>query len=175
MDINIIWETGTIADNEIDGFTDLLRQGLETALAMLDLKFESGPEIGLLVTDDEGIRILNRDYREINEPTDVLSFAMLEGEEEGIYNHERSILGDIVISAQTAARQAAEGRDGVGYEGSASHSLAWEMIFLSVHGLLHLCGYDHGSDREAYDMSQWETRIMSRIAERLGDDSLTIE
>lgn len=166
MDINIIWETGTIEDKEKAGLADLLRGGLETALGLLELKTDLTPELGLLVTDDEGIRVFNREYREVDAPTDVLSFALLEETaEDRIYVHESHVLGDIVISAQTAARQAEGGSER--FCGGSGHSLEWEMVFLSVHGLLHLCGYNHETDEEHGVMSRWEEDIMRCIDQEL--------
>ncbi len=88
-----------------------------------------------LLGDDE-IAALNRDYRHKNKPTDVLSFSLWEGEEifdSTIIESEELPLGDLVISIETAARQAND----------LKHSLEREMEFLAVHGALHLLGYDH--------------------------------
>jgi len=93
-------------------------------------------ELSILLCDDARICELNRDYRGKNAPTDVLSFAMSEGEEVGL---DDGILGDIVISVETAGRQALE----AGVETSR------EVASLLIHGLLHLLGYDHSSPKEA--------------------------
>lgn len=93
-------------------------------------------ELSILLCDDGVITELNREYRGVNSPTDVLSFAMSEGEDVGQGN---AVLGDIVISVETALRQAREG--GV--------SLSTEITSLLVHGLLHLLGYDHSTPEEA--------------------------
>ncbi|SDT36643.1 probable rRNA maturation factor [Paenibacillaceae bacterium GAS479] len=106
-------------------------------------------EVAVTFVDDDRIHELNREYRGIDRPTDVLSFAMQEdGEDElGIVfeveeeNEELPFiepLGDIIISVETAARQAEE----------YGHSLEREIGFLFVHGFLHLIGYDH-QDAEA--------------------------
>ncbi|MDD2942078.1 MAG: rRNA maturation RNase YbeY [bacterium] len=87
-------------------------------------------ELSILVTDDREIRQLNNDYRGKDKPTDVLSFSLDEGE---FSLYSQGHLGDIVISQETAVRQALE------YE----VSLADEMQRLLIHGLLHLLGYDH--------------------------------
>ena len=107
-------------------------------------------EIGLLITDDDTIRQLNRDYRGINAPTDVLAFSMREGEDA---EHYAELLGDLVISVPTAARQADE----------RGHSTAYELAFLAVHGTLHLLGYDHMTDDEAESMEAREAEIMVRL------------
>jgi len=97
-------------------------------------------EVSLRLTTDAVIRQLNRDYRAWDQPTDVLSFSQREGVG-GDVNPE--ILGDIVISVDTAARQA---RD-------ANRSLVDELVFLAAHGLCHLMGYDHRNDAEEAEMN----------------------
>lgn len=89
-------------------------------------------EVSVLITDDEGIRNLNRDYRGKDQPTDVLSFALEEGQP-GTAAGGRRALGDIVLSAQRVISQAAE----------YGHSIERELAFLTVHATLHLLGYDH--------------------------------
>ncbi|WP_019506595.1 rRNA maturation RNase YbeY [Pleurocapsa sp. PCC 7319] len=91
-------------------------------------------EVGLRLTDDRQIQILNHQYRSLDQPTDVLAFAATEVDitipqdfEEPLY------LGDIVISLDTAARQAQ----------AQNHSLVMELAWLASHGLLHLLGWDH--------------------------------
>lgn len=88
-----------------------------------------------LISDDE-MAALNRDYRQKNKPTDVLSFSLWEGEGAlcTAFNGNQEVpLGDLVISLDTAVRQA----------GELNHSLEREVEFLAVHGTLHLLGYDH--------------------------------
>lgn len=102
-------------------------------------------EVSLVLTDDQGIRRLNRDYRGLDRATDVLSFAMQEGEDGSLLRQEAApgqpplLLGDIVISWQRAAAQAAE----------IGQSQERELLFLFIHGLLHLLGYDHERGPEA--------------------------
>ena len=93
-------------------------------------------EVSVTFTDDEGIRELNRKFRGIDRPTDVLSFPLFDysGEsEEPPINDLKSMLGDIVISLERAAQQAEE----------YGHSFEREVAFLTVHSMLHLLGYDH--------------------------------
>lgn len=104
-----------------------------------DCNFDA--EISFTFTDNEGIREINRDYRDIDRPTDVLSFPMLEfGDEEEDAEFEMEddlvMLGDIVISIERAREQAAE----------FGHSLRRELAFLTAHSMLHLLGYDHVDD-----------------------------
>jgi probable rRNA maturation factor len=94
-------------------------------------------EAGLTLTDDDEIHALNRDWRKKDRPTDVLAFAMREGKGGAL---APGLLGDVVISVETAARQARRG--------------LWdELLFLWSHGLCHLLGYDHRTDREERDMN----------------------
>ena len=94
-------------------------------------------EASLRLTDDATIRELNRDYRRKDRPTDVLAFSQREGQGGALHPH---LLGDIVISVETAARQARRG-------------LERELLFLAAHGLCHLLGYDHGTDSEEVSMN----------------------
>jgi len=111
-------------------------------------------ELSILVVDDAEIRIINRDYLQRDKPTNVISFAMREGEGGDLCPE---LLGDVVISAETAARDAAEA--GVPFES--------ELIFLLLHGVLHLLGYDHerGSVEEAERMEAREREIFALLRE----------
>ena len=98
-------------------------------------------QVGLTLTDDEEIHALNRDFRKKDKPTDVLAFAMREGEGGGLHPGE---LGDVVISVETARRQRKKKGPG---------GLYAEIEFLWSHGLCHLLGYDHRTDREEAEMN----------------------
>jgi probable rRNA maturation factor len=93
-------------------------------------------ELSILITGDEEIRSLNRNYRALDRSTDVLSFSQVEGE--GPVS-DRQLLGDVVISWETARRQASE----------LGHPLPEELQRLLIHGVLHLLGFDHEIDEEA--------------------------
>jgi probable rRNA maturation factor len=111
-------------------------------------------EVSLMFTDDETIHEMNREYRCIDRPTDVLSFALEEGEEEEIYGGpEENLLGDIIISVETATRQAEE----------YGHSVEREMAFLALHGMLHLLGYDHMEEEERQEMRAQEEAILASL------------
>jgi len=97
-------------------------------------------ELSILLTGDRKMRTLNRDWRGIDKTTDVLSFSALEGADDGPISRKEAelagmplVLGDIVISAPKALAQATE--RGVSFED--------ELVFLLIHGILHLIGYDH--------------------------------
>ncbi|MBE6599829.1 MAG: rRNA maturation RNase YbeY [Ruminococcaceae bacterium] len=92
-------------------------------------------EISVTFTDNEGIKKINAEYRNIDAPTDVLSFPQIDFEADGIdfASDEEKVLGDIVLSTERIAEQAAE----------LGHSFEHEAAFLTVHSMLHLLGYDH--------------------------------
>jgi probable rRNA maturation factor len=111
-------------------------------------------ELSVVITDDPAIRALNRDYRETDTPTDVLSFSQAEGEAFAVPDGETPHLGDVIISLETARRQA----DAVGL------ALQDEMAHLLVHGILHLLGYDHESGDEEVVMRAHEDAILGAHA-----------
>lgn len=124
------------------------------ARAVLLLLGESAAELSVSLVGDRSIQDLNRRYRGEDRPTDVLAFAMREGEAGG---SEPALLGDVVISADTAARQARRRR----------HSLGTEVQALLVHGILHLLGYDHErSPSEARRMRALEKRLRRLLRRR---------
>ena len=112
--------------------TPLIRRRMGLMLRAAQLP---NAEVSILLTDDDEIRILNREYRSIDRPTDVLSFSLLEGEGARFAGHA---LGDLVVSIATAARQARE----------AKRPLIDELTMLLAHGLLHLLGWDHRTATE---------------------------
>lgn len=97
-------------------------------------------ELSIVLCDDETIHALNRDYRAKDEPTDVLAFAMNEGEGGSLHPH---VIGDVVISLDTAARQARE----------RQRSIEDEVTMLLAHGVLHLLGLDHRDRTEERRMT----------------------
>ena len=109
---------------------------MDLAGRILDDSDRSEAELSILITDDEEICSLNRLYRDMNRPTDVLSFSQLEGEGPVIVPQ---LLGDVVISWETAQRQASE----------LGHGVPVEMKRLLIHGVLHLLGFDHEKGEEA--------------------------
>ena len=125
-------------------------------------------EVNLTLTDNEEIHRINLEYRQIDRPTDVLSFPMvdypapadfseLEGENASAeYFHPETgelILGDIVISVERARMQAEE----------YGHSLKREICFLTAHSMLHLFGYDHIEDEERVEMEQRQEQILQAL------------
>lgn len=129
----------------------LMRLSVEAALAYENYKEPA--EVSITFTDNEGIRKLNKKYRNIDSATDVLSFPLIDfDEEEPVL--DSPMLGDIVISLERAKEQAEE----------FGHSFEREAAFLCVHSVLHLLGYDHvGSEEEELDMRQRQTAIMEML------------
>ncbi len=117
--------------------------------------FTEPAEISVTFVDDERIHELNREYRNIDRSTDVLSFPLGEN---GVYDKDLEtgacLLGDIVISVETAIRQADE----------YGHSLQREIGFLTVHSMLHLLGYDHvDGGIEAVRMREKEEHVLTEL------------
>ena len=117
------------------------------ARAILSDVGEASAELGILFVGDQRMRGLNRQYRGKDRTTDVLAFAMREAP-----HSSAGLLGDVVIAVPTAVRQAKEGQ----------RSLDEELTVLLVHGILHLCGYDHErSEKEARRMHRRERMILA--------------
>jgi probable rRNA maturation factor len=120
----------------------------------------SSYELSLRLTSDREITIFNNQYRQKNQPTDVLAFAALESELISSLDLTESLyLGDIIISLDTANKQAEE----------QHHSLVMEIAWLASHGLLHLLGWDHPDDSSLTKMLQQQANLLKlvEITERL--------
>lgn len=155
------------ADVFVDGCAIAQVQGVEAAhyqtwierwLTALnaDLSPIDAYEVNLRLTNDSEIQQLNTDYRQKVKPTDVLSFAALETDvpgAEALHRTEPVPLGDIVISVETAARQASE----------QDYSLAQEVAWLCAHGLLHLLGWDHPDEASLQRMLEKQTHLLNLI------------
>lgn len=199
MELDISWEESSVSDEEQKKLTELLWAGVEQTL-----QSANGPEdaeIGLVLVDDAAIHEMNRTYRGVDAPTDVLSFALQEkgeGEPDIFYNSvsdeedaasEYSVedlidkeylsedeeaedeeefvtyvdeedviygdmaMGDIVISVERARSQAEE----------YGHSLSREIVYLAVHGTLHLLGYDHSNIEDTSVMRRLEEEVMEKL------------
>ena len=110
-------------------------------------------EVSVTFTDNEGIHAINKEYRNIDRPTDVLSFPQI-NYDEGEELMEGDMLGDIVLSLERAREQAEE----------FGHSFERECAFLCAHSTLHLLGYDHElSDEDDADMRRRQSEIMEKM------------
>ncbi|MDE7251337.1 MAG: rRNA maturation RNase YbeY [Acetatifactor sp.] len=143
---------------------ELVAQVAQAVLASEGCTYEAC--VNVLVTDNEGIREFNRQYRDIDRETDVLSFPNLDFERAGefvISAEQRAdyfdpdsgelVLGDIILSADRVREQAE----------SYGHSLKREFAFLVAHSMLHLCGYDHMEEAEAEIMERKQEAILSEL------------
>ncbi len=155
-------ETQTEFDFDIKQVFDLVA---EEVLDSENCPYEA--QVNLLVTDNEGIREYNRQYRNMDSSTDVLSFPMLpfeleadfglvEGHEADYFDPETGelLLGDIIISADKVTEQAEK----------YGHSAKREFAFLAAHSLLHLCGYDHMETEEAKVMERKQEEVLGRLS-----------
>lgn len=127
------------------------RVGRMVRAASLEEGADPELEASLVLTTDEEIHALNRDYRGKDRPTDVLAFSQREGDAGAA---QAEVLGDIVISVETALSQ-------------AKHGLFAELMFLAAHGLCHLLGYDHNDDDEEAAMNARMKALLAE-AERRG-------
>jgi probable rRNA maturation factor len=116
-------------------------------------------EVSVSFVDDEEIHALNRAYRGVDRPTDVLSFALEEGDDFPAPDGTLPVLGDIVISVPTAVRQAAE----------YGHSVERETGFLLVHGFLHLLGYDHDTEEAEREMFGLQEEVLQGLGLTRGE------
>ena len=139
--------------NDIDG---ALGEAVEAAVratierAGLDV---GAAEISVVLGDDALVHGLNREFRATDRPTNVLSFALTEGEPEPARPGGPVTLGDVVLAFDTVAREAR----------AQSKSQREHALHLVVHGVLHLMGYDHGSEAEARDMERMEKRVLADL------------
>jgi probable rRNA maturation factor len=134
-------------ENYFSQWLEILQEDLPTAV---------GYELSLRLTDDREIQDLNAQYRQKNQPTDVLAFASLEVDYPKLASEFAEIpvyLGDIVISVETANRQVQQNR----------HSLTTELAWLAAHGLLHLLGWDHPDEESLQCMLNQQQMMLGEI------------
>ncbi|PPK80136.1 putative rRNA maturation factor [Lacrimispora xylanisolvens] len=160
MTINIEYE----AEKKLKiPYEEIITSVVEEAIDYENCPYEA--EINVLITDNEDIRQINQEYRNIDSPTDVLSFPMIEYELPANFDHleEESydsfnpetgelLLGDIVVSVDKVEEQAEK----------YGHSVERELAFLIAHSMLHLFGYDHMQEEERLVMEQKQEEILSR-------------
>ncbi|MCR5102414.1 MAG: rRNA maturation RNase YbeY [Butyrivibrio sp.] len=156
-------------ENEVDAKFDFDIEELGKMVCEAVLKEENFPyeaEINMTITGDEGIHEMNRDFRNIDRPTDVLSFPNIEYESAGDFSGIEDdlfdcqnpdtgniMLGDIVINESRVRSQALE----------YGHSEKREFAFLTAHSMLHLCGYDHMEEDEAKVMENKQEEILNSL------------
>ncbi|GAA4654601.1 rRNA maturation RNase YbeY [Anaerocolumna aminovalerica] len=144
-------------------------ESIITKVVNMALDLEECPyeiELNLILTDNKEIKDINREYRNIDVPTDVLSFPMiayespgdfsiLEDEDNDSFNPETGelLLGDIIISVEKVMEQAAE----------YGHSEERELAFLTAHSMMHLFGYDHMEERERTVMEEKQRQVLEEL------------
>ena len=132
-----------VVDSEVE---TVIRLAVEKVGELYD---EKNSEVSVTVTNDAEIHKLNKKYRGIDRPTDVLSFAFRESEDD----LDKENLGEIIISLPRATAQAEE----------YGHSLKREVAFLTVHGMLHLLGYDHIEEEDREEMENEQKIVMEAL------------
>lgn len=160
--MNIIFDC-ELEEKPAISYEEIMERAINAALDYEGCPYEC--EINVVITDNEHIRETNREFREIDRATDVLSFPMIEYEVPGQFDwledydeyfHPETgelLLGDIMISMEKVFEQASE----------YGHSIERELAFLTVHSVLHLCGYDHMEDDERAVMEQKQREIMDEL------------
>lgn len=161
MTCYVEWETAFLPDLP---WKELLDRCLLAVMEEEGCPYEAQVEV--VITDDAAIREVNREYRGVDAPTDVLSFPMisydspsdfsgLEEQAEEYFDPDSGelLLGDMMISAERVREQAE----------TYGHSLEREFAFLTVHSLLHLCGYDHVEETDRLQMESRQRVIMEKL------------
>jgi len=136
--------------SKIPGLETLIKTAAQAAVFDHGEEFKNRAELSILLTSDETIRQLNLNFRGQDKPTNVLSFV---GETQTVSTVPSFLLGDVVLSFQTIAGEAEQ--QGKSFDNHVSH--------LIVHGVLHLLGYDHDSDKIAEEMERAEIKILQGI------------
>lgn len=155
-------ELETEFDVDFD-YKKVAEEVVEYALDYLECPYEA--QVNLLITNNEEIRHINKEYRDIDRDTDVLSFPMIEYEEPGSFDSidesgdffdpdsGELVLGDIIICAGKVFDQAEE----------YGHSVKREFAFLITHSILHLTGYDHMNEGDAALMEEKQEIILDKL------------
>ena len=139
-----------LIDNRQNQHSIPLKKLTQTAQAVLNALGCPEGELSILIVDDPAIATLNRDYLDRKGPTNVIAFPMQEGEFSSV---TPGLLGDVVICAPVVAREAQE----------QGKTLEAHWAHMTVHGTLHLLGYDHIDEQDALVMEALETAILARL------------
>ena len=145
-------------------YEEIIREIVEASLDYEECPYEA--EVNVILTDNPSIQEINREQRQIDAPTDVLSFPMIDYESPSDFSHVEEaaedyfnpetgelLLGDIVISVDKVREQAEK----------YGHSQTRELAFLTAHSMLHLFGYDHMEDEERLVMERKQEEILKRL------------
>lgn len=150
--MEIFFSSEGLEDNVAQEYEHAITKALEVAAQIHKIK--TIVQVSVSLVGDQEIQDINKDYRGIDKITDVISFALDEGEEFSIIDGpEESLLGEIVICLPQTLRQAEE----------YGNSVERELCYLTVHGLLHLLGYDHMNEEDKTSMRVEEEKIMNLL------------
>jgi probable rRNA maturation factor len=153
IEVQVSAEAAEVPEVVCRALEEAARLGIEAPDRPIAFGVQPVLEVNLALVDDARIHELNRVYRGIDRPTDVLSFSQIEGPSEFVPAPSgRLALGDVIVSLETAQRQAAD----------LGHSLDYELCLLAAHGALHLLGYDHQTDEEAARMNDLTRTALAR-------------
>lgn len=155
LDIDVSFLSRTWLENMPD-VEDRCHAAAQAAFAGADVSFSGGAEVSIVLADDEQVRCLNRDYRGQDKPTNVLSFASLDGDDVPHGHPDNSgpvLLGDVIIAFGVTASEAT----------AEAKSLSDHLSHLVVHGILHLLGHDHMEPDEAERMEALERTVLGRM------------
>jgi probable rRNA maturation factor len=148
MQIEILNETDLVLAEDLEA---LIVKATDKVFEYEDFDVEG--EISVLFVDDARIRALNKEFRNKDEVTDVLSFPQYEALKDDGVSDPFIYLGDVVISLEQATRQAEE----------FGHTLEREIIYLTVHSVLHLFGYDHMTEEDKKEMREKEKTVLRSL------------
>lgn len=161
MTLNIEYETAIKLEIE---YETIISKVVDMAMDTEDCPYEA--EINVILTDNEEIKNINKSYREVDAPTDVLSFPMVDYETPADFSHLEDntddyfnpetgelLLGDIIVSVEKVVTQAQE----------YGHSKERELGFLIAHSMLHLFGYDHMEEEERRVMEEKQRMILDKL------------
>jgi probable rRNA maturation factor len=161
MTVNIEYETEIKLDLD---YEKIIRDVVEKSVDYEKCPYET--EVNVILTDNESIHGINRDYRDVDSPTDVLSFPLvsydtpadfdaIEQSPEDYFNPDTGelLLGDIIISVEKVAEQAKK----------YGHSEERELAFLTAHSMMHLFGYDHMEEDEAKVMEAKQAEVLEQL------------
>lgn len=145
--LNIVNKTNY---NDLDKYYPLIKKYYKKTINIL--KLEDSYDLSLIIVGPKKIREINREYRKIDKSTDVISFAMIDSDDDLFYD-DAIQLGDIFINRNKVLSQSKE----------YNHSIKREFVFLFVHGLLHLLGYDHMNPKDEKIMFSIQNKIVGDL------------
>jgi probable rRNA maturation factor len=143
-------------EKQIPDYEEMCRQAILACICACDDDVSSydNSEVSILLTDDDHIQELNKEYRNIDKPTNVLSFAAEDADDDFPQTNdgdEPVILGDIIVALETVSKEAEE----------QNKTISDHFFHMIVHSMLHLLGYDHINDNDADEMENLETEILA--------------